>query len=74
MYWGDLSEADFTNPKNVVMWDIASKTINRQKKRISYLQTKLCRVQKIIKTFHDLVAHLKNTHKISSECHLLLQV
>jgi hypothetical protein len=33
MYWGDLSEADFTNPKKLkVMWDIVSKTINRQKR------------------------------------------
>jgi archaellum component FlaC len=56
------------------MWEIATKTINRQKKTIAYIQKKVYRLQKRIKSLNDLIDHLKQNNKISSDCHSILQV
>jgi hypothetical protein len=72
---GDISTEDLDNPKKFkLMWQIATKTINRQKKTILYLRTKVQRLQKRVKSLTDLIDHLKSTNKISSNCHSILQV
>jgi hypothetical protein len=56
---GDISTEDLDSPKKFkLMSQIATKTINRQKKTILYLRTKVQRLQKRVKSRTHLIDHL----------------
>ncbi|KAJ3661706.1 hypothetical protein Zmor_006093 [Zophobas morio] len=75
VYFGDCKEEDITDPKKAkVMWGIAVKTIEKQRKLIKYLHTRNRRLNQRIKTLHDLVVHLKNSKKVSEDCYSVLQM
>ncbi|XP_045464103.1 THAP domain-containing protein 1-like [Harmonia axyridis] len=67
-YVGDIEPSDLEKPEKFkLMWEIATKTITRQRKTIKYLQTKLRRSTKKIDTLSELITHLKNGNKKSTK-------
>lgn len=72
---GDILPKDLKNPERVkTMWNIAKRTIDKQKRTIRYLRTKNNRLKKKVNSLEDVIGHLKENKRISPDCYSVLQV